>query len=145
MPRPLQFWSDEHRRWLFPLNVIFSIAWALELYVSGYSCFVLYLYWIMILGSLTLKVSSLSNLYNIERPKGARTELAFWLFLLHQGPEKRDWFNSWEYKSWSLGTHPFDFFFLSAQFSLSLSGSMLAVIGMPLTAVVSRGEVERVR
>jgi len=30
------------------------------------------------------------------------TELAFWLFLLDQGPEKREWFTSWEYRLWSI-------------------------------------------
>lgn len=31
-------------------------------------------------------------------------ELAFWLFLLHQGPGKREWFESWEFRVWYLGT-----------------------------------------
>lgn len=33
-------------------------------------------------------------------------ELMFWLFLLHQGPRKRDWFHSWEFRTWSFGTPP---------------------------------------
>ncbi|GJE98189.1 hypothetical protein PsYK624_144110 [Phanerochaete sordida] len=27
-------------------------------------------------------------------------ELAFWLYLLHQNPEKAEWFDSWEYRMW---------------------------------------------
>ena len=30
-------------------------------------------------------------------------ELAFWLFLLHQGPGKRNWFHSWEFRTWYMG------------------------------------------
>lgn len=50
-------------------------------------------------------------------------ELAFWLFLLHQGPGKHDWFHSWEFRAWSLG-------------------SAIAVLGMPLTAFASRRNLE---
>lgn len=49
-------------------------------------------------------------------------ELAFWLYLLHQKPEKESWFSSWEYRLWYLG-------------------SMVAIIGMPLTALVTRQNV----
>ncbi|KAH9846502.1 hypothetical protein C2E23DRAFT_890820 [Lenzites betulinus] len=50
-------------------------------------------------------------------------ELAFWLYLLHQNPNKEAWFSSWEYRLWYLG-------------------SVLAVIGMPLTALITRNELE---
>ncbi|KAF8963619.1 hypothetical protein BDZ97DRAFT_984668 [Flammula alnicola] len=53
-------------------------------------------------------------------------ELAFWLFLLHQGPGKREWFHSWEFRTWYLG-------------------SMVAVLGMPLVTLVTRREIERVQ
>ncbi|KIM40373.1 hypothetical protein M413DRAFT_178223 [Hebeloma cylindrosporum] len=53
-------------------------------------------------------------------------ELAFWLFLLHQGPGKRNWFHSWEFRTW-------------------YTGSIIAVLGMPLTTLVSRREIERVQ
>ncbi|KAI0253765.1 hypothetical protein BJV78DRAFT_167596 [Lactifluus subvellereus] len=49
-------------------------------------------------------------------------ELAFWFFLLDQGPEKRDWFTSLEYKLWSIGC-------------------IAAIIGMPLTALISRRDI----
>ncbi|PPQ72203.1 hypothetical protein CVT25_006597 [Psilocybe cyanescens] len=51
-------------------------------------------------------------------------ELAFWLFLLHQGPGKREWFHSWEFRSWYYG-------------------SIVAILGMPLTTLVSRREIEK--
>ncbi|KAF8234414.1 hypothetical protein L208DRAFT_1359668, partial [Tricholoma matsutake] len=50
-------------------------------------------------------------------------ELAFWLFLLHQGPSKRDWFHSWEYRAWCIG-------------------SIVATAGMPLTTLLSRRQIE---
>ncbi|KAI0289362.1 hypothetical protein BC826DRAFT_613580 [Russula brevipes] len=49
-------------------------------------------------------------------------ELAFWFFLLHQGAEKRDWFTSWEYKTWSICC-------------------VAAILGMPLTTLVSRNNI----
>lgn len=30
-------------------------------------------------------------------------ELAFWLYLLHQRPQKAEWFESWEYRMWYMG------------------------------------------
>ncbi|KAF8911566.1 hypothetical protein CPB84DRAFT_1671675 [Gymnopilus junonius] len=53
-------------------------------------------------------------------------ELSFWLFLMNQGPGKRDWFDSWEFRIWYLG-------------------SIIAVLGMPLTTLVSRKEIETVQ
>ncbi|KAK7691931.1 hypothetical protein QCA50_005336 [Cerrena zonata] len=49
-------------------------------------------------------------------------ELAFWLYLLHQKPQKAEWFSSWEYRFWYLG-------------------SMVAIIGMPLTVIITRRNV----
>ncbi|KAJ3966251.1 hypothetical protein EV361DRAFT_588023 [Lentinula raphanica] len=50
-------------------------------------------------------------------------ELTFWLFLLHQGPQKRDWFKSWEFRVWYLG-------------------SVVAVLGMPLTVIIKRANLD---
>ncbi|KAF7362470.1 hypothetical protein MVEN_00594600 [Mycena venus] len=50
-------------------------------------------------------------------------ELTFWLFLLHQGPRKRDWFHCWEFRTWYLG-------------------SLMAILGMPLTTLIKRHNVE---
>ncbi|EGO00817.1 hypothetical protein SERLA73DRAFT_32684, partial [Serpula lacrymans var. lacrymans S7.3] len=50
-------------------------------------------------------------------------ELTFWLFLLHQGPKKREWFDSWEFKLW-------------------YTGSVVAILGMPLTTLVSRRNLD---
>ncbi|KAF8910876.1 hypothetical protein CPB85DRAFT_1435138 [Mucidula mucida] len=52
-------------------------------------------------------------------------EFTFWLFLLHQGPSKRLWFSSWEFRLWYLG-------------------SMVAVIGMPLVTLIKRVDLSSV-
>ncbi|KAI0684001.1 hypothetical protein BC835DRAFT_1392312 [Cytidiella melzeri] len=85
IPTPLDLYSPESRRWILPLNFIFSFAWGLEL------------------------------ITHLE-------ELAFWLYLLHQNPDKDPWFNSWEYRMWFMG-------------------SIAAILGMPITAVVARHNV----
>ncbi|KAI0690764.1 hypothetical protein C8T65DRAFT_745676 [Cerioporus squamosus] len=46
-----------------------------------------------------------------------------WLYLLHQNPEKEAWFSSWEYRLWYMG-------------------SLVAIIGMPLTALITRRNLE---
>ncbi|KIM82405.1 hypothetical protein PILCRDRAFT_461398 [Piloderma croceum F 1598] len=51
-------------------------------------------------------------------------ELTFWLFMLHQGPKKRDWFESWEVKVWYMG-------------------SIVAILGMPLTVLITREEIDK--
>ncbi|KAI0821318.1 hypothetical protein BC629DRAFT_1250725, partial [Irpex lacteus] len=84
-PTPLDMYTAANRRWLFPLNCIFSLAWGLEL------------------------------ITHLE-------ELAFWLYLLHQNPDKDPWFESWEYRLWFIG-------------------DVVAVTGMPLTAVVARRNI----
>ncbi|OAX34468.1 hypothetical protein K503DRAFT_724432 [Rhizopogon vinicolor AM-OR11-026] len=50
-------------------------------------------------------------------------ELTFWLFLLHQGPKMRRWFDSWEFRVWLLGT-------------------VVAGLGMPLTTLISRHQLD---
>ncbi|KAI0343597.1 hypothetical protein BDW22DRAFT_1328524 [Trametopsis cervina] len=85
-PTPLDLYSPFNKRWILPLNFIFSIAWGMEL------------------------------ITHLE-------ELAFWLYLLHQNPDKEEWFSSWEYRMWFLG-------------------SLVAVIGMPLTALIARHDVD---
>ncbi|EJF60713.1 hypothetical protein DICSQDRAFT_155625 [Dichomitus squalens LYAD-421 SS1] len=50
-------------------------------------------------------------------------ELAFWLYLLHQNPNKEAWFSSWEYRFWYIG-------------------SICAIVGMPLTALITRNNLE---
>ncbi|KAH9980665.1 hypothetical protein BJV74DRAFT_97502 [Russula compacta] len=49
-------------------------------------------------------------------------ELAFWLFLLDQREEKRDWFTSWEYRLWSICC-------------------FASILGMPLTTLVARHDI----
>ncbi|KAA1476951.1 hypothetical protein DENSPDRAFT_740967, partial [Dentipellis sp. KUC8613] len=55
----------------------------------------------------------------------AGSELAFWLFLLDQGPTKREWFSSWEYRVWYLAC-------------------IAAILGMPLTALVARNDLNTI-
>ncbi|KAI0029950.1 hypothetical protein K488DRAFT_30550, partial [Vararia minispora EC-137] len=50
-------------------------------------------------------------------------ELAFWLFLLDQRTEKREWFESWEYRLW-------------------YTSCVGALLGMPLTTLVARKNLE---
>ncbi|KAI5981301.1 hypothetical protein EDC04DRAFT_2001339 [Pisolithus marmoratus] len=50
-------------------------------------------------------------------------ELTFWLFLQNQGPRSRMWFDSWEFKLW-------------------LWGSMVAILGMPMTALIARKQLD---
>ncbi|KAJ7647885.1 hypothetical protein FB45DRAFT_1020096 [Roridomyces roridus] len=51
-------------------------------------------------------------------------ELTFWLFLLHQGPNKREWFHSWEFRMWYIG-------------------SLTAVVALPLTTLTKRHDLNR--
>ncbi|KAL1741745.1 hypothetical protein HDZ31DRAFT_44755 [Schizophyllum fasciatum] len=50
-------------------------------------------------------------------------ELMFWLFLLHQSARKRDWFHSWEFRTWSLG-------------------STAAIVGLPMTTLAARRNLD---
>ncbi|CDO76746.1 hypothetical protein BN946_scf184813.g16 [Trametes cinnabarina] len=52
-------------------------------------------------------------------------ELAFWLYLLHQNPSKEAWFNSWEYRLWYMG-------------------SLVSLVGLPLTALITRKHLDTV-
>jgi len=51
-------------------------------------------------------------------------ELAFWLFLLHQGPNQRHWFSSWEFRGWVVG-------------------SLTAIAGLPTLTVLLRNNVDQ--
>jgi hypothetical protein len=69
------------------------------------------------------------------------TELAFWLFMLNQRPGKSQWFSSFEYKMWFFGA-----LFLSSSVRLILtiidhSGSFVAILGLPLAALVTRNDI----
>jgi len=87
IPTPFQLWSSQDRAWLFPLQLVFSIAWGLELVT------------------------------HLE-------ELTFWLFLLHQGPNRREWFASIEFRAWAIS-------------------SLVAITGLPITVIVTRSDLLR--
>lgn len=100
IPKPYALWPKSYQDLVLPATVCFSVAWSLEI------------------------VSHLE-------------ELNFWLFLLHQvcfyaflsistslcskGPSQRDWFTSWEFKTWA-------------------AGAALAVVGMPTLTVLTRDD-----
>lgn len=75
------------------------------------------------------------------------TELAFWIFLLDQGPEKRDWFTSWEYRLWSICSSRSSVLVrgLDRTFFLSCLGGIATIFGMPLTALAARHHLVTVR
>ncbi|RDB22266.1 hypothetical protein Hypma_010598 [Hypsizygus marmoreus] len=50
-------------------------------------------------------------------------KLTFWVFLLNQGPGKREWFASWEFRVWTMG-------------------SMASITGMPITVLAARHDID---
>lgn len=75
------------------------------------------------------------------------TELAFWIFLLDQGPEKRYWFTSWEYRLWSTCSSRSSALVLGHDrtFFLSCLGCIVTIFGMPLTTLAARHNIVTVR
>jgi hypothetical protein len=70
---------------VLPLNLILSVSWILELCVAySQPPYITY-------------SDSPRSMIHLE-------ELTFWLFLVHQGPTPREWFESWEYSVWKFGT-----------------------------------------
>lgn len=138
-------YSAKTKRWIVPLDFVFSFAWALELLVRH--C----------LSVCRLSLTTFSQSDALRRYfstskaiavaliayRLSAVELAFWLYLLHQNPQKEEWFNSWEYRFWSLGR------LLSFRDILRdlirNAGSLCAILGMPVTALVARTNVDTVR
>ncbi|KAI0365057.1 hypothetical protein BV20DRAFT_954964 [Pilatotrama ljubarskyi] len=104
IPRPIEMYQESNRGWVLPLQFVFSFAWALELVTH-------------LEGTSPLSDPHISTL------TCSHAELAFWLYLLHQNPNKEAWFSSWEYRLWYMG-------------------AMVALIGMPLTALITRNHLE---
>ncbi|KAG5636423.1 hypothetical protein H0H81_008133 [Sphagnurus paluster] len=50
-------------------------------------------------------------------------ELTFWVFLLNQGPGKREWFASWEFRVWTIGC-------------------VATLTGMPMTVLATRQDID---
>ena len=100
----------------------------------------LYLYqdrdWYLV--NLLLTFLILSRVTHLE-------ELAFWLYLLHQNPDKEAWFSSWEYRLWYIGKLKHAMCSLNSFANTSVVGSVAAIIGMPLTALITRKNLETVR
>ncbi|KAJ7033447.1 hypothetical protein C8F04DRAFT_625119 [Mycena alexandri] len=113
-----------------PLLMVFSVGFAALKYQEGSAAFPdgtimprpfsewqkIHLQWIIPLYFILSIAWSLELVTHLE-------ELTFWLFLLHQGPRKREWFHSWEFRTWYIG-------------------SIMAILGMPLTTLMKRHNVE---
>ncbi|OCH92046.1 hypothetical protein OBBRIDRAFT_811881 [Obba rivulosa] len=84
--RPVSLYTETGRRWVLPLDMVLSVAWALELVT------------------------------HLE-------ELTFWLYLLHQKPNKAPWFESWEYTLWC-------------------AGSLVSILGLPTTTIIVRHDAD---
>ncbi|PFH52200.1 hypothetical protein AMATHDRAFT_74476 [Amanita thiersii Skay4041] len=84
IPKPYLMWPQASKDAIFPLTLIFSIAWGLEMVT------------------------------HLE-------ELCFWLFLLNAGSTQRDWFRTWYFRVWMVG-------------------STVAVVYMPLVSILTRSK-----
>ncbi|TEB37614.1 hypothetical protein FA13DRAFT_1726725 [Coprinellus micaceus] len=82
VPKPHQLWDKSAHHSIFPLMLLFSIAWGLEMVT------------------------------HLE-------ELCFWLFLVNSGSSQQDWFGSYYFKTWGVG-------------------SVIAVLYMPLVTIFTR-------
>ncbi|KAH9022447.1 hypothetical protein EDB84DRAFT_1510453 [Lactarius hengduanensis] len=118
VPKPPDLWPKNQQHVLLALFFVFSVAWALEHHPFRGSVY--------ILSAPTLVHS--------------HTELAFWLFLLDQGPEKRDWFTSWEYRLWSISPSNSTRRILSLVLNL-LTGCAAVILAMPLTTMIARHNI----
>lgn len=67
LPTPYTAWDPTSRAALFPLTLLFAIAWSLEMVT------------------------------HLE-------ELCFWYFLLNAGAQQRDWFRTWQFRLWVIGS-----------------------------------------
>ncbi|KAJ6488239.1 hypothetical protein C8R47DRAFT_510893 [Mycena vitilis] len=85
MPKPYFMWPEADQRAIFPLTLMFSIGWSMEM------------------------------ITHLE-------ELCFWLFLVNSGSGQQDWFRSWYFRSW-------------------IVGSCVAIIYLPILAIVTRDDV----
>ncbi|KAK7472276.1 hypothetical protein VKT23_000397 [Stygiomarasmius scandens] len=112
-----------------PLLMVFSLSMAVMTYKEGYIMVSEeifpkpFMFWSKTSSSWLLPMFFvLAVAWSLELVTHLE-ELTFWLFLLHQGPHKRNWFQSWEFRAWYLG-------------------SMAAVLGMPIAVLIRRHEME---
>ncbi|KAG6816707.1 hypothetical protein H0H87_003682 [Tephrocybe sp. NHM501043] len=113
-----------------PLLVIFSVALTVLKFKEGFNVasdgsitpvpFSMWStpnrHWVLPLYFVLSVAWSLEHVTHLE-------ELTFWVFLLTQGPEKREWFESWEFRVWTLG-------------------SVSSVAGMPTTVLATRHNID---
>ncbi|CCM03943.1 uncharacterized protein FIBRA_06096 [Fibroporia radiculosa] len=86
VPIPFEFWLPKYHRAIFPLNIVFSFSWGLEMVT------------------------------HLE-------ELCFWLFLVNAGKVQQDWFRTFYFKIWAVG-------------------SILAFAYMPIVTIVTRSNAD---
>lgn len=67
IPKPSSMWPEEQQRAIFPLMLVFSFGWSMEMTT------------------------------HLE-------ELCFWLFLVNAGSAQQDWFRSWYFRFWIVGS-----------------------------------------
>ncbi|KAF8058703.1 hypothetical protein FPV67DRAFT_1720777 [Lyophyllum atratum] len=79
IPKPYQLWGPTAADAVFPLMLLFSIGWSLEMYETY-----------------------LPSMY--EMPDTRHSELCFWLFLVNSGSAQQDWFHSMYFKTWVVGS-----------------------------------------
>lgn len=84
VPTPYQMWPQSEQAAIFPLTLLFAIAWSFEMVT------------------------------HLE-------ELCFWLFLVNASTTQQDWFRSYYFRTWTVG-------------------SVVAVVYMPLVTIFTRGD-----
>ncbi|GLB37909.1 hypothetical protein LshimejAT787_0409600 [Lyophyllum shimeji] len=72
--------------------------------------------WVLPLNFILSIAWSLEHVTHLE-------ELTFWVFLLNQGPGKREWFASWEFRVWTIG-------------------SFATLTAMPMTVLATRHNID---
>ncbi|KAG5653786.1 hypothetical protein H0H81_010456 [Sphagnurus paluster] len=87
IPKPYQLWGPSASSAIFPLMLMFSIGWGLEMvtHLEGEG------HHSHIVGKRLTKICF-------------DAELCFWLFLVNSGSAQQDWFHSMYFKTWVVGS-----------------------------------------
>lgn len=120
IPLPFELWSEGAKHWILALYIAFSVAWALEI--------VSHLEGMFLCTTTNIRFPlTISDAYTVTirrkiLSRGSRDtlELNFWLFLMSPNAP-RSWFRSTYFVTWAFG-------------------SILAIAGLPITAIVTRGD-----
>jgi len=141
IPRPFSLWQPQNRAWLLPLYFLLSIGWSLELYGIN---------WLQLqeqlINHLTMKCYSFRRYfqqYSHELPSHPIQSWPSGYFFCIRAQASGTGFivgNSGH------GILVFEFFFsiLGLRLTRFVLGSMVAILGMPLTTLVTRRELQTV-